>query len=65
MLKEITTVISGYQNTNIRMANVQSDGPIFHGLITVEVKDLEHLNVLMDKLRRINGVYSVSRYQER
>jgi guanosine-3',5'-bis(diphosphate) 3'-pyrophosphohydrolase len=65
MLKEITTVISGYQNTNIRMANVQSDGPIFHGLITVEVKNLEHLNVLMDKLRRINGVYSVSRYQER
>jgi guanosine-3',5'-bis(diphosphate) 3'-pyrophosphohydrolase len=65
MLKEITTVISGYQDTNIRMANVQSDGPIFHGLITVEVKDLEHLNVLMDKLRRINGVYSVSRYQER
>jgi guanosine-3',5'-bis(diphosphate) 3'-pyrophosphohydrolase len=65
MLKEITTVISGYQNTNIRMANVQSDGPIFHGLITVEVKDLEHLNVLMDKLRRIDGVYSVSRYQER
>jgi RelA/SpoT family (p)ppGpp synthetase len=65
MLKEITTVISGYQNTNIRMANFQSDGPIFHGLITVEVKDLEHLNVLMDKLRRINGVYSVSRYQER
>jgi RelA/SpoT family (p)ppGpp synthetase len=65
MLKEITTVISGYQNTNIRMANVQSDGPIFHGLITVEVKDLEHLNVLIDKLRRINGVYSVSRYQER
>jgi GTP diphosphokinase / guanosine-3',5'-bis(diphosphate) 3'-diphosphatase len=65
MLKEIITVISGYQNTNIRMANVQSDGPIFHGLITVEVKDLEHLNVLMDKLRRINGVYSVSRYQER
>jgi guanosine-3',5'-bis(diphosphate) 3'-pyrophosphohydrolase len=65
MLKEITTVISGYQNTNIRMANVQSDGPIFQGLITVEVKDLEHLNVLMDKLRRINGVYSVSRYQER
>jgi guanosine-3',5'-bis(diphosphate) 3'-pyrophosphohydrolase len=65
MLKEITTVISGYQNTNIRMANVQSDGPIFQGLITVEVKDLEHLNVLMDRLRRINGVYSVSRYQER
>ncbi|CUU02358.1 GTP pyrophosphokinase [Candidatus Thermokryptus mobilis] len=65
MLKEITTVISGYQNTNIRMANIQTDGPIFHGLITVEVKDLEHLNVLMDKLRRINGVYSVSRYQER
>ncbi len=65
MLKDITTVISGYQNTNIRMANVQSEGPIFHGLITVEVKNLEHLNVLMDKLRRINGVYSVSRYQER
>jgi len=65
MLKEITTVISGYQNTNIRTVNIESENSVFHGVITVEVKNLEHLNVLIDKLRRIEGVYSVARYQER
>ncbi len=65
MLKEITTVISGYQNTNIKTVNIESENSIFHGIITVEVKDLEHLNALIDKLRRIEGVYSVRRYQER
>ncbi len=65
MLKEITTVISGYRNTNIKTVNIESENSIFHGIITVEVKDLEHLNALIDKLRRIEGVYSVRRYQER
>ncbi len=65
MLKEITTVISGYQNTNIKMVNIETGNSIFHGIITVEVKNLEHLNILIDKLRRIEGVYIVSRYQEK
>ncbi len=65
MLKEITTVISGYRNTNIKTVNIDTENSIFHGIITVEVKDLEHLNALIDKLRRIEGVYSVARYQER
>ncbi len=65
MLKEITTVISGYRSTNIKTVNIESKNSIFQGIITVEVKDLEHLNVLIDKLRRIEGVYSVTRYQER
>jgi len=65
MLKEITTVISDYRNTNIKMVNIETQNSLFRGIITVEVKDLEHLNVLIDKLRRIEGVYSVSRYQEK
>lgn len=65
MLKEITTVISGYRSTNIKAVNIDTENSIFHGIITVEVKDLEHLSVLIDKLRRIEGVYSVTRYQER
>ncbi|CUU08029.1 ACT domain-containing protein, partial [Candidatus Kryptobacter tengchongensis] len=65
VLKEITTVISGYQNTNIKAVNIETQNSIFRGIIIVEVKNLEHLNVLIDKLRRIESVYSVSRYQEK
>ncbi|MCS7229938.1 MAG: bifunctional (p)ppGpp synthetase/guanosine-3',5'-bis(diphosphate) 3'-pyrophosphohydrolase [Candidatus Kryptonium sp.] len=65
VLKDITTVISGYHNTNIKSVNMETQNSIFRGIITVEVKNLEHLNVLIEKLRRIQGVYSVSRYQER
>lgn len=64
MLKEITTIISGYQNTNIKSVNINTENSIFHGIITVEVKNVEHLNALIDKLRRIPGVYGVARYQE-
>ena len=65
MLKEITTAISGYKNTNIRSVNIDTKDGIFYGVIMVDVADLDHLNKLIDKIRRIEGIYSVERYQER
>jgi RelA/SpoT family (p)ppGpp synthetase len=64
MLKEITSVISGYKNTNIRSVNIDTKDSIFYGVITVYVKNLDHLNVLIEKIKRIPNIYSVERYQE-
>jgi guanosine-3',5'-bis(diphosphate) 3'-pyrophosphohydrolase len=64
MLSEITDAISSYENTNIRSVNLDSKDSFFEGTIILYVRDLEHLGQLMDKLRRLEGVYTVERFVE-
>ncbi|HET56767.1 MAG TPA: hypothetical protein ENN33_16350, partial [Ignavibacteria bacterium] len=35
---------------------------MFHGTISVFVSDLEHLNKLIERLKKNRGVYSVERF---
>ncbi len=62
ILKEISNCITNYENTNIKSVNMNAEDSIFKGTITVYVKDLEHLNKLIERLKKINGVYSVERF---
>jgi len=64
MLHEITNVISSYQNTNIRSVNIDSKDSFFEGTIILYVKDKEHLLRLIDKIRKLEGIYTVERYEE-
>ncbi len=64
MLHEITNVIASYQNTNIRSVNIDSKDSFFEGTIILYVKDKEHLLRLIDKIRKLEGIYTVERYEE-
>jgi GTP diphosphokinase / guanosine-3',5'-bis(diphosphate) 3'-diphosphatase len=62
LLKDISNSITTYQNTNIKSVNITSNNSLFRGTITVYVKDLEHLNKLIDRLKKNKGIYSVERF---
>lgn len=62
ILKDISNSITAYQNTNIKSVNITTGDSLFKGTITVFVKDLEHLNKLIDRLKKNRGIYSVERF---
>lgn len=64
MLNEITHAISSYNNTNIRAVNLDTHDSLFEGSILIFVKDIEHLNHLLDRIRKIKGVLRVERLEE-
>jgi len=64
MLNDITSAIASYNNTNIRGVNIDSFDSIFEGIVTVYVKNTEHLERLFLKLRKIKGVKTVERFEE-
>jgi (p)ppGpp synthase/HD superfamily hydrolase len=35
---------------------------MFKGTVTVFVKDLEHLNKIIERLKKVKGIYSVERF---
>ena len=61
---KITTVISGEQKVNMQSLTIESDNGIFQGFIKVFVKDTQQLSDLMDHLRTLEGILSVSRWEE-
>ena len=61
LVNKVTQIISTDMNVNIRSINIAGDEGVFEGLITVVVQDILHLNKIMDKLRKIEGVTSVDR----
>jgi len=62
MLQDITNAITGYRNTNIRSVNIDAFGSQFEGIITLYVENLDHLNEIFTRIKRIRGVRSVSRF---
>lgn len=62
LLKEISNSITSYKNTNIKSVNIQSNDSFFTGIITVFVEDIDHLNRLMDKLKKHSNIYKVERF---
>lgn len=62
MLHDITNAITGYRNTNIRSVNIDAFGSEFEGIITLYVENLDHLNEIFARIKRIRGVRSVSRF---
>lgn len=63
LLNEITNAIVGFNNTNIRSVNINAAGTHFKGLVTVFVKNTEHLHRIFDRLRKIKGISSIERFE--
>jgi GTP pyrophosphokinase len=64
MLNEITNSISVHSSTNIKSVNISSKGTLFEGTVILMVKNITHLNELVEKIKNIPGVFEVKRFEE-
>jgi len=63
MLSEISQTIVSIQNTNIKSVNLQTHRNIFYGTVSVNVKNLEHLTRIIERLKKIVGIETVERFE--
>lgn len=63
VLKDISNSITSFQDTNIRSVNISTNDSMFEGAVTVQVKDLQHLNRLIERLKKHKWVYSAERFE--
>jgi len=61
ILTEITHVIGKDLGSQIRSINIESDKGEFEGNLKISVYNLEHLDFLIQKIKKIKGVLSVTR----
>jgi GTP pyrophosphokinase/guanosine-3',5'-bis(diphosphate) 3'-pyrophosphohydrolase len=63
MINDITDILSKSMETNMKSINVNSDSGMFEGILTVYVDDIDHLDRVITKLHKVEGVKSVFRYE--
>jgi len=65
IVNTITKIISNELNVNMRSISFDSNDGVFEGQIMVFVHDTNHLTELINNLKKINGVLSVTRIDSR
>lgn len=63
ILNEIAHTIVSYKNTNIKSININTNDSTFEGSVMVYVNNLEHLNNLIDRLKKLRGLYKAERFE--
>lgn len=63
ILNEISHAIVSYQNTNIKSINITTSDSTFEGNVTLYVHNLEHLSRIIEKLKKLKGVFLVERFE--
>jgi GTP pyrophosphokinase len=61
LVNKVTQIISNDLNVNIRNMNIAGSEGVFEGIITVVVQDTMHLEKVIEKLKKIEGVDSAQR----
>ena len=64
MLNDLAHSVSAYQNTNIRGVNINVKDSLFEGFILVSIKNTEHFNHIIERLRKVKGVHRAERLLE-
>jgi len=62
IVNDITRIISTSLKVNMRSITVEANDGFFEGQILVFVNDTDHLNKLIQRLVRVNGVLQVERF---
>ena len=62
MINDITKIISDELKVNMRSLTIETDNGIFDGRIELFVNDTSHLNMMIKKLKKVEGVDKVTRY---
>jgi len=65
IVNNLTKVISNENNINMRSINFDTDDGLFEGTIMIYVHDTKHLNHLIANLKKVKGVNSVLRIDEK
>jgi GTP diphosphokinase / guanosine-3',5'-bis(diphosphate) 3'-diphosphatase len=63
ILNEISHTIVSYQNTNIKSININTNNSSFSGSVTLYVQNIEHLARIIERLKKLKGVYTVERFE--
>jgi guanosine-3',5'-bis(diphosphate) 3'-pyrophosphohydrolase len=63
ILNDIAHTIVTYKDTNIKSININTNDSTFEGSVVVYVNNLEHLNNLIDRLKKLRGLYKVERFE--
>lgn len=62
LISDVSNVISSELRINMRSMKINTEGGIFEGEIQLFIEDTEHLDLMIRKLERVEGVLNVSRY---
>lgn len=62
LINDITKVISAELKVNMRSLSIDTEGGIFEGNIMLYIHDKSHLDTLIKKLEKVNGVVKVNRF---
>ncbi len=63
LLNEIAHQIVSFKNTNIKSISIDTQDSYFEGSVTLFVQNIEHLSRIIDKLKKIKGVATVTRLE--
>lgn len=63
LINDLTDVLSKSLKTNMKSINVSSDSGMFEGIVTLYVADLSHLDQIMEKLKRVEGIRTAHRFE--
>ena len=61
LINEVTQILSNNLKVNIKSINVNSSDGTFDGMITVLVTDKQYLKKVIDSIKKVDGITSVSR----
>jgi guanosine-3',5'-bis(diphosphate) 3'-pyrophosphohydrolase len=64
LLNDVTHAISSTMNTNIRSVNIDSHDTIFDGTFILQVLNTDHLQRILEKIRKVKGVTRAERFDE-
>lgn len=63
LVNDLTEVLAKSLKTNMKSINVSSEGGMFEGILTIYVTDLKHLEKIIKRLERVDGIKTVIRYE--
>jgi GTP pyrophosphokinase len=63
IVNKITNIISGDMRINISAITIESKEGVFDGSIKLFVHDKEELEELVTRLKSLNGIHSVERFE--
>ncbi len=63
ILNELSHTIVSFHNTNIKSININTNDSTFEGSVTLYVHNIEHLQRIIERLKKLKGVYSVERFE--
>ena len=61
LMNNVTKVISAQMNVNIKAVNIKSNDGLFEGEITLKIHNVNFLNSLIKKLKKIDGIQAIER----